>query len=64
MRLWTLKAKREWNPTFAENALERATNQALELAKKGEKNVSYYLDMALKNGWIANWYGAFAMGSV
>jgi hypothetical protein len=64
LQLWTLENKLNWNPVFAEDALKKATNQVLELTKNGEKPLAYYLDMAIRNGWIANWYGAFAMGSI
>ena len=51
-----LREGREWRPKLAQFSVEKATNQALGLAKKWKKPECYYLSMALKNKWVINYY--------
>jgi len=51
----------KWMPNRLEFAVEKATNQAKGLAEKYKKPESYYLDMALRNKWIENWYRSMGL---
>jgi len=55
-----LRAGRKWKPKLAQFAVEKATNQALGLAKKWKKRECHYLSMALKNKWVISYYQSMA----
>jgi hypothetical protein len=49
---------RKWKPLLAQYSVEKATNQAVALAEKWKKPECHYLNMALKNKWITNFYNS------
>jgi hypothetical protein len=56
-----MRAGHKWMPNILEIAVKKATKQAKGLAKKHRKPEIYYLDMALRNKWIENWYRSMGL---
>lgn len=55
-----LRKGKKWKINLAQFSVEKATNQALALAKKWKKSECHYLNMALKNKWVTNFYKSMA----
>lgn len=55
-----LREGRKWKINLAQFSVEKATNQALGLAKKWKKPECHYLNMALKGKWVTNFYQSLA----
>jgi len=53
-----LRNGKKWKSLMAQFSVEKATNQALALAKKWKKPECHYLNMASKNKWITNFYNS------